>query len=65
MVIIVYLGLLERTTEGPQEREAISHSGPESLGCPLTLHIPQSLAMLCTLPEPELAHGALYPVTCL
>lgn len=59
---MVYLGLLERTTEGPQEREAISHNGPESLGCPST---PQSLAMLCTLSEPELAHGALCPVTCL
>lgn len=58
MVITVYLGLLEKTTEGLQE-------SPESLGCPLTLHIPQSLAMLCTLPEPELAHGALYSVTFL
>lgn len=63
MVLTVYLGLLERTTEGPQEREAISHNGPESLGY-LSLFL-FLRAMLCTLSEPELAHGALCPVTCL
>lgn len=64
MAIMVYLGLLERTTEGPQEREAIPQ-WPRERRLPLTLPIPQSLAMLCTLSEPELAHGALCPVTCL
>lgn len=38
MVLTVYLGLLERNTEGPQEREAISHNGPESLSCPHSSH---------------------------
>lgn len=60
MAITVYLGLLERTTEGSQEREAISHSGPWSLGRLPTLHIPQSLPTLRTLSEPEL----MVPVFC-
>lgn len=47
MVRRVYLGLLERTTKGPQEREPVAHSGAWSPG-----HLPA----LCLVPgaEPEL-----------
>lgn len=62
MAITVYVGLLERSTEGPQEREAISHSRPWSLGCLPTLHIPWSLPTLCTLSEPELIVPCILPL---
>lgn len=62
MAITVYVGLLERTTEGSQEREAVSHSGPWSLGCLPTLHISQSLPMLCILSEPELMVPCILPL---